>query len=396
MQTNTTAKTQKTQRGESESRPDVDKKATGGKATAKKPAAKVSQAKRLPPPKVLAEVHLIPMDRIVVEDQVRTEFDMDSIKELAEDIEARGLRSPVEVTPIGDEKYKLTLGGRRHKAFELKKWPAIPALIVKTNDRERLVDQLAENIQREDLTLKDQAFAVRRIFDELGSVVAVMARVKKSKPWVSKRLSITTPDLHGRVRNLLEGGKCDDLELLGVLNQIWKQATYHDADSATYAVENGQMNRDQARDFLRDAKAKARAANEADKDAAAKRKANNERLQKEAEEQRRLATEGTGPEFIEWVMRDIERLTERPEERDQARLFLDALKQEQREALLAHLDNLAGTAKEMSFQKLARSFHWRSELCYTEQMAMIMGVKGRKIDNLYAFVDLLEAANLGG
>ena len=109
MHTNEKSNTSANPNAEDDDLGQVGGKATKAKekGTMNKPATKkVSQAKL--PPQVISEIHLIPMERIKIEAQVRTQFNEDSIRELAADIGVRGLRQPVEVTPIGDELYKLT------------------------------------------------------------------------------------------------------------------------------------------------------------------------------------------------------------------------------------------------------------------------------------------------
>lgn len=213
----------------------------------------VSHAKSLPPPAVIAEVHLIALERIEIEAQVRTEFDEASIIELAADIETHGLLQPVLVNPCGDERYRLICGERRLRAIRHLGHKEIPAVITKIEDKAARLMQLAENIQREDMSLKDTATAIRALFDELGTLEAVAGTVKKSKPWVSKRLSVTCPDFGFRARNLLETGNCEDLELLGTLSQI-EQLGHRFGQEADTLIRAGKMNRQQARDYLKKSK----------------------------------------------------------------------------------------------------------------------------------------------
>ncbi|MDO9601068.1 MAG: ParB/RepB/Spo0J family partition protein, partial [Rhodocyclaceae bacterium] len=183
------------------------------------PAPKKVSPRKTAPPTVISEIHLIPLTCIEITTQVRTEFDDDSIKELAADIEQRGLLQPVLVTPIGDEKYRLVCGERRVRAIRLLKHKAIPAVITKMADRDARLAQLAENIQREDLTLQDRCNAVKWLYEELGSITAVAATIKRSKAWVSKLVSLTMDDYSFTAKELLANGITEDLEILGIVNQ---------------------------------------------------------------------------------------------------------------------------------------------------------------------------------
>jgi ParB/RepB/Spo0J family partition protein len=297
----------------------------------------VSHAKPKPaikPPEVISEIHLIPLERIKIEAQVRTEFNEDSIRELAADIEARGLRQPVEVTPIGDELYKLTIGERRYRAIKLLGQKAVPAIIVKTSDADRLVDQLAENIQREDLTMAEEIAAVRDLFDKLGSTEAVAARIHKPKPWVSKRLAASIEKIGMRTKNLIEDGFTEDIELVNTLSQIEKAYGYdYNGNFAFFRkIESeGGITREEAREHLRNMKAEAKKAQEANAGREAK-KAKADAKKKEREEAAyKLKTEGTGPEFLSWAMQEI--VWRRHDRRE----FVNMLSEEQANALQDHL-----------------------------------------------------------
>lgn len=221
-------------------------------AAKRKPVTrKVSQ--RNLPPQVIGEMYLIPLANIRVSDQVRTEFNKESIAELAAEIEERGLRSPIEVSPIGDELYELTTGERRLRAIQKLGHKAIPAIIVKTSDDERLLVQLAENIQREDLSLKDTIKAVRVLYDRYGKADDVARTVKKSKAWVSKHLAASFDNFCWHAKNLMEDG-FEDLELLGVVNQAHKEIGLSCAADIAGAIHDG-CGRDQARKLLKSAKA---------------------------------------------------------------------------------------------------------------------------------------------
>ncbi len=249
----------------------IEEAAARMKKTATKKEA-VSHAKpksnALPPPQVISEIHLIPLDRIEVKAQVRTEFDDASIEELAKDIETHGLLQPVLVNPTGDEKYRLVCGERRLRAIRLLKHAAIPALISKIEEKEIIYTQLAENIQREDMSLGDRVKSMRVLFDQLGSLDAVAQRVKKSKPWVSKLVSLSLDTSSFQARNLQESGKCEDLEILGTLNQAAQLGYKFEEELANY-IRKG-ITRQEARDWIKEAKKQATAATKAEKKARAK------------------------------------------------------------------------------------------------------------------------------
>lgn len=145
--------------------------------TSKKPAA---------PSTAIAEVHLVPLDLIDVDAQTRTEFDEESIAELAADIAERGLLQPILLNPTKG-RFRLIAGERRLRATRHNQQTAIPAIITKANTQDALLMQLAENIHREELTLQDEANAIKLLHSQLDSLDAVAQKVKKSNAWCSKR-----------------------------------------------------------------------------------------------------------------------------------------------------------------------------------------------------------------
>ena len=109
----------------------------------------------------------IPIDRVIVEDQVRSECDTacESFQAFMHSIDKVGVIAPIGVTPKGD-KYLLRVGGRRYRACQMLGWETIPARIM-TDIRTReqiLTVQLIENFQREDLDPIDKANGILAFF----------------------------------------------------------------------------------------------------------------------------------------------------------------------------------------------------------------------------------------
>ena len=123
--------------------------------------------------------------------QARTEFPEAELQELADSIKAVGIASPLQVRPMGDDRYEIIAGERRWRAAQLAGLDLVPVL-VKTVDDE-LADRLhlIENIQRENLSNADLARRVQAELDAAGGNLAVVcAKMSKSKSWVSKLSSI--------------------------------------------------------------------------------------------------------------------------------------------------------------------------------------------------------------
>lgn len=356
--------------------------------------AKVSQAKTkaAPAPKCISEVLLIPLAHIEVRTQVRTEFNDESLQDLADDIRERGLRQPIEVNPIGDERYLLTLGERRFRAFGLLGERAIPALIVKTSDADRLVDQLAENIQREDLSLTDQVSAIRALHDKLGSSKAVAVLVKKSAPWVSKRLALSHPDLSPVARNAIENGITEDMELLGVVDQM---AIYSSSQAWKLVdmIRRGDAGRETARQMLKEIKNPP-----ADPDLERRRAEQKERtdnaIAKNATRMKDMQ-EGTGDAFIDWIVTRMEgAVTVIGADPQQ---YLNALRDDQRTALLDHFRAIQTAAPSWTALDWAQRLSYETDghSTYLEQLAAALALQGTKVEDCYSFIDLAWHAHGG-
>jgi ParB family chromosome partitioning protein len=112
-------------------------------------------------------------------EQPRRFFDQEALRALADSIKSIGLLEDILVTPRGS-KYLLVLGERRWKATQLAGLPTISAKVVELADVEVRRISLTENIQRENLTAVEEAFAFKHYVDnglrqkEVGEVFGRM------------------------------------------------------------------------------------------------------------------------------------------------------------------------------------------------------------------------------
>lgn len=366
---------------------------------------KVSHAKAKPAQELqtISTVKLVPLAAIDIEPQVRTIFNDDSLQELADDISTRGLLQPVLLNPHGD-RFTLIAGERRVRACRLAGLSDIPALITKASQADALLMQLAENIQREDLDLQDEVNAIRLLHDSLESVQAVADTVKKSPAWVSKRLALSHPDLSWEAQRLMEDGITEDVEILNCLSSLCA-ISYAQGHTLNDAIRAGTATRETARQALKEAKAAKKEAagnvstmNPAERERLeAERKAENKRLQDEREAHDIERKDGTGPLFIERALGKLQNECAEPGEAlDNATACLNSFSEHQRNTLLSHFRFIQGEAKTWTPQDWARCLTpYDSEYTYLEQFVAIMAIAKPKqdIDNLYALVTILEAAN---
>ncbi len=122
--------------------------------------------------------------------QPRKHFDEESMQELSESIRINGVLQPVIVKKIADG-YMLVAGERRCKASEMAGFSTVPA-IVRDYDNQYLAElALLENIQREDLTIVEEAQAYHNAISSLNLTHLELAhKIGKSRSYVSNTLGI--------------------------------------------------------------------------------------------------------------------------------------------------------------------------------------------------------------
>ena len=137
-----------------------------------------------------ADMFPVSLDLIDTKSQVREEFEDEdnTLQEMADSIKALGVISPIFLRPVG-ERFELVAGERRLRGARLAGLDKIPALVRALTDEQSAQAQLAENIQRKNLTQMELAKRLRADIERLGSVEAVLPHYQKSRSWVSKILA---------------------------------------------------------------------------------------------------------------------------------------------------------------------------------------------------------------
>lgn len=115
---------------------------------------------------------------------------VEGIAELADSLRAHGLLQPVVVRRRGAA-YELIAGHRRLEAAKVLGWTEIAAVVRDETDDQAYILTLVENLQREDLTPKEEAAALEVLVRERGwSTRQVGEAVKRSAMYVSRRLRV--------------------------------------------------------------------------------------------------------------------------------------------------------------------------------------------------------------
>ncbi|MBF0710785.1 MULTISPECIES: ParB/RepB/Spo0J family partition protein [unclassified Gemella] len=165
--------------------------------------------------------------------QPRTIFDQDKIDELAESIEKNGLLQPIilKKTLSG---YYIIAGERRYRASQKLGLEKISAIVKDISDEDMMVFAILENLQREDLSVLEEASSYQQLIENLGLKQEELAkRLGKSRPYVANTLRLLNLPLE--VKEMLASGKIsaghakvllsikDKNELLLVANKLVKE-----------------------------------------------------------------------------------------------------------------------------------------------------------------------------
>lgn len=137
--------------------------------------------------------------------QPRKKFDEDALKELAESIKNYGVFQPV-IVKKSIKGYDLIAGERRVKASRLAGLEKIPAIIKDFSDELMREIALLENLQRENLTAIELAWAYKGIIDSLHITQEELAnKLGKSRSSVTNILGLL--NLPSSVQNMVLDGK---------------------------------------------------------------------------------------------------------------------------------------------------------------------------------------------
>ncbi|MFG6485219.1 ParB/RepB/Spo0J family partition protein [Roseateles sp. BYS78W] len=168
---------------------------------------------------------MIPLSRITIAQNVRTSTGLDkaSIKELADSIKELGLLQPIIVAEH-EGGFAVIAGQRRTLACQMAGLTEVLCIVrgAETGGEELKAVQIVENLKRENLGLSETCEGVREMLAMVGKPAEVAKRLSKSSAWVSKHLSVTGPTFSADVRDMVNSGQCNDVEMALTLNQIAK------------------------------------------------------------------------------------------------------------------------------------------------------------------------------
>ena len=127
--------------------------------------------------------------------QPRTNFNEESLRELASSIRELGVIQPITVRKLEGNQFQLVSGERRLRASRSIGLKTIPAYIRIANDKEMLEMALVENIQRKDLDPIEIALSFQQLIEVLNLTQEELSvRVGKNRSTVTNFLRLLKLD----------------------------------------------------------------------------------------------------------------------------------------------------------------------------------------------------------
>lgn len=122
--------------------------------------------------------------------QPRTDFDYTDISSLADSIRQNGVLQPLTVRKNGI-RYELVAGERRLRAAKSAGLENVPCIVLDISQRSSAILALVENIQKENLSFFDEAYAIERLITVYGMTQEeAAAKLGKAQSTIANKLRL--------------------------------------------------------------------------------------------------------------------------------------------------------------------------------------------------------------
>lgn len=136
--------------------------------------------------------------------QPRSEFESETLEELAQSIREQGVIQPLTVRKLGYDKYQIISGERRLRASQIAGLETVPSFIRIADDQQMLEMSLVENTQRQDLNAIEVAISFQRLIEECELTQEKLSdRIGKKRSTITNyiRLLKLPPDVQVAIRD---------------------------------------------------------------------------------------------------------------------------------------------------------------------------------------------------
>lgn len=177
--------------------------------------------------------------------QPRKEFNKESLNELINSVKERGVKTPISVRENSNKDgYIINHGARRFRAAKEAGLTEIPAFI--DNNYEYL-DQLVENIQRDDLLPFEIANALSELHHKGYKKTEIANLIGKSNAYVSQYLALL--NMPNFILKWLESGKINDVTVANDLTRLYKKHGQEIEDNLSNINEINRQTVKELKDF---------------------------------------------------------------------------------------------------------------------------------------------------
>ncbi|MBF0493269.1 MAG: ParB/RepB/Spo0J family partition protein [Deltaproteobacteria bacterium] len=143
------------------------------------------------------------VDKIVPNrDQPRKLFNKETLEELSQSIQEKGVLQPLIVRRLENGQFELVAGERRFRASKLVGLSTVPVVVIDREVSESLELALIENIQRQDLNPIEEALAFKQLMDRYHYTQEICAK-KVGKERSSVANSIRLLGLPEEIRGMI-------------------------------------------------------------------------------------------------------------------------------------------------------------------------------------------------
>ena len=127
-------------------------------------------------------------------EQPRKYFSEEELQDLKDSILSYGVLQPIIVKKDGlDGKYFLIAGERRLRAAKLAGFTKIPAIVKEFDEKDAAIIAVVENVQRQDLSFIEEAYAYKKLIDDYGLTQSELAiKIGKKQSTISNKMRILT------------------------------------------------------------------------------------------------------------------------------------------------------------------------------------------------------------
>lgn len=151
--------------------------------------------------------------------QPRHFMDEVKIEELAQSVRENGIIQPLLVRRHAEEEgsYEIIAGERRWRAAQMAKVHEVPVIVKELTDQEALEIGLVENLQRQDLSVLEEADGYQRLIEEFSHTQEALSKtVGKSRSHVANMMRLL--GLPEAVKKMLDQGELSAGHARALLN----------------------------------------------------------------------------------------------------------------------------------------------------------------------------------